>query len=95
MASDPPLVVLRRRNITGERQAALYNCACCHAKLGNDQDGLLAVAACLESGFDNFALLRNDADLAPLRKNPKYAGLIARFEPKGASGFFANLFSGR
>lgn len=47
-----------------------------------------------QSGFDNFAILRNDKDLAPLRQNPKFEGLLARFEPKGASGFFANLFGG-
>ena len=27
----------------GEKQAALYNIACCHSRMGNLQDGLLAL----------------------------------------------------
>ncbi len=27
----------------GEKQAALYNIACCHSRIGNLQDGLLAL----------------------------------------------------
>jgi len=37
----------------GEKQSILYNCACCQAQLGqpeNIQNGLLALAGCLESG---------------------------------------------
>ena len=38
------------RQADGERQAALYNVACCHARLGNVREGLAALAGCLESG---------------------------------------------
>ena len=39
-----------RELTSGERQAALYNIACCQSVLGNDRDGLAAVAAALDAG---------------------------------------------
>ena len=32
----------------GEKQAALYNIACCHSRMGNLQDGLLALKGMLD-----------------------------------------------
>lgn len=34
----------------GEKQSALYNIACCFAKMNNVQEGLVALAGCLEAG---------------------------------------------
>jgi hypothetical protein len=38
----------------GETQAALFNIACVQSRLGNVQDGLIAVAGCLEAGVRLF-----------------------------------------
>ena len=60
--------------------------------MGNVKNGLIALAGCLEAGYDDFQQLRGDPDLAPLRADDKFDGLLARFEPRGG-GFF-NLFKG-
>jgi len=79
----------------GEKMAALYNIACCQSQLGqpeNIQNGLIALAGCLESGYDNFNQLRSDPDLENLRKDDKFEGLLKRFEkPKGFLGLFNSL----
>ncbi|KAL6779393.1 hypothetical protein ACKKBG_A12160 [Auxenochlorella protothecoides x Auxenochlorella symbiontica] len=69
-----------------ERIAALYNIACCQGQLGNIQNGMIALAGALESGYAEFDQMRNDPDLAPLRESPKFEGLLQRFggaQPKG------------
>lgn len=47
--------------------SALYNIACCHSRLDDARNGLIALAGALEAGFDDFATARSDADLATLR----------------------------
>lgn len=71
----------------GEKIAALYNIACCQAQLGNTQNGLIALAGALEAGYTNFQQIQSDPDLNPLRADPKFEGLIKKFD-KG----FMNLF---
>ncbi|KAG2433687.1 hypothetical protein HXX76_008057 [Chlamydomonas incerta] len=78
----------------GERSAALFNIACCQAQLGDVRAGLVALAGCLELGYDDFAQLRTDPDLTPLRADERFEGLMKRFE-KPTGGFFSTLFSGR
>lgn len=77
----------------GERIACMFNLACCQSRLGeeeNIQNGLMAIAGCLEAGYDNWEQLRNDPDLENLRKNEKFDGLLKKFE--GKSGGFGNFF---
>lgn len=76
----------------GEKVAALYNIACCQSKLAqpeNIQNGLIALAGCLEAGYDNWQQLRSDPDLANLRTSDKFEGLLKRFERRGG---FMGLF---
>lgn len=75
-----------------EKQAALYNTACCLGRLGEPEDGLKAVAGCLDSGYTGFGTMRNDPDMAPLRESPKFEGLLKRFEPGG--GFLGGFLKG-
>jgi len=77
----------------GERQAALYNIACCHSQLGDLDAALKAMAQCLQAGYEGFEELRSDPDLAALRSDPRFAELLARFEPRGGAGL-GGLFSG-
>ena len=78
----------------GEKQAALYNIACAYARLGDLEKGLEAVAGCLEAGYEEAATLRADPDLAPLRADPRFEGLIARLVPAGGGGGLGGLFKG-
>ena len=85
----------------GEKIAALYNIACCQSQLaalateGEEaksqciHNGLVALAGCLEAGYDDFQQVRSDADLEMLRTSDKFDGLLRRFE---RSGGFMNIF---
>ncbi|GFR49541.1 hypothetical protein Agub_g11585 [Astrephomene gubernaculifera] len=81
----------------GERAAALFNAACCQAQLGDMRAGLVALAGCLEAGYDDFQQLRSDPDLAPLRGDERFEGLLRRFERPSAplGGFLGGLFGGK
>lgn len=63
----------------GERATALFNIACCQSELKEERLGLVALAGCLESGFDQFELLLSDPSLATLRSSEKFPGLIALY----------------
>lgn len=79
----------------GEKISALYNCACCHSLMGDAKNGLIAFAGALEVGFDNFDTAMTDPDLASLREEPQFEGLILRFKPVkkgGIQGLFNKLF---
>lgn len=88
----------------GEKMAALYNIACCQSRLAQDEqdteerearihNGLVALAGCLEAGYDNFDQIRSDDDFALLRGEEKFEGLVSRFEKK--RGGFMNMFQQR
>ena len=79
---------------TGEFQAALYNAACCYAKLGDTAAGVDALRAAVEAGFDDWdALRKGDADLAPLRQGAEWAQFVARMPAaKPPSSFLGGLF---
>jgi hypothetical protein len=79
----------------GERQAAMFNAACAHAKLGSADQGLAALAACLGAGYEDWAQVEGDPDLAPLRADPRFAQLSARYKPRGGGGFLGALFGAK
>lgn len=79
---------------TGELTAALYNIACCRSRLGDIDNGLVALAGCVEQGYRDFRQLRSDPDLEALRGDERFEGLLRRFErqetqeKKGFLGLF-------
>lgn len=77
----------------GETQAALYNAACCHARLRNTSAGLEALRACVAAGFDDWAALRTDKDLAALRASPEWSRFAASFEQSAGAGGGGGLLS--
>lgn len=77
-----------------EKMTALYNIACCQAQLGDARAGLVALASCMEIGYDEFAQIRADPDLSPLREDPRFEGLMQRFEPQGGAGGLGGLLGG-
>ncbi|CAD7700409.1 unnamed protein product [Ostreobium quekettii] len=79
---------------TGEKMAALYNIACCYSGKNDVRPGLQALAACLETGYDDFNQLRTDPDLRQIRQDPRFEPLLKRFEPKSFLGKLATGFGG-
>mmetsp|Transcript_21718 Transcript_21718/g.56575 ORF Transcript_21718/g.56575 Transcript_21718/m.56575 type:complete len:217 (-) Transcript_21718:49-699(-) len=73
-----------------EKRAALLDIAMCHNHLGEERLGLIAIASLLETGYDDFGLLRSLADLENLQKAEKFPGLLKMFERNhdGAGNFY-------
>lgn len=55
-----------------------YNAACSCARLGRVEPGLDWLEKSVEAGFDRRAELERDADLDPLRAEPRFARIVAR-----------------
>ncbi|KAL4426075.1 hypothetical protein ABPG77_007871 [Micractinium sp. CCAP 211/92] len=74
-----------------------YNIACCYSMLDNADSGLEALNSALASGFEDYAKVRSDPNLANLRKSPKFKPLLDRYdEPiinEGAIKALKSLFS--
>ncbi len=78
-----------------EQIAIHYNCACCHARMEDPQSGLVSLVRAMEAGYDDYDNVRSDPDIAPLRADARFEGIMARFEPKGVlEGVFAMLSKG-
>eukprot|EP00428_Durinskia_dybowskii_P007582 CAMPEP_0170301634 /NCGR_PEP_ID=MMETSP0116_2-20130129/51082_1 /TAXON_ID=400756 /ORGANISM="Durinskia baltica, Strain CSIRO CS-38" /LENGTH=186 /DNA_ID=CAMNT_0010553467 /DNA_START=229 /DNA_END=786 /DNA_ORIENTATION=- len=55
-----------------ELQAAHYNMACAHARLGNLDDAIANLAKAFENGFDNYSTVRGDPDLDPIKRESDF-----------------------
>ena len=78
-----------------EQIAIHYNCACCYSRLDDTQSGLVSLVRAMEAGYDDYQNIRADPDIAPLRADARFEGIVARFEPQGAlEGIFAMLSKG-
>jgi len=64
----------------GEENAALYNIACCCARLGKPQDGLEALQTALENGFDGYENIKTDPDLAPVRQLAEFDSMFGKYD---------------
>jgi tetratricopeptide (TPR) repeat protein len=64
----------------GYRQAtAMYNIACGFALLNDKENALTWLERSLAIGFDGADLLGNDSDLDPLRSDPRFKQIVAKF----------------
>ena len=77
-----------------EQQAAYYNMACAHAQLGNTSDAIKALETAFQAGFDNFATVRGDPDLDPIKSDSDFEKLMEQYEPKKGFNPFG-LFGGK
>ena len=78
-----------------EQIAIHYNCACCHARLNDTQAGLVSLVRAMEAGYDDYENIRSDADIASLRADSRFEGIMAKFEPSGfVEGVFAMMQRG-
>ena len=49
----------------------------------------------MEAGYDDYENIRSDADIAPLRNDQRFDGIMKKFEPQGVlEGVFAALSKG-
>lgn len=64
--------------ITPQDALSQYNLACAWAKLGKVEEGIAALGSAAAAGFADAAMAESDADLAPLRGKPEFAGLLDR-----------------
>ena len=57
-----------------------YNIACCYATLEQEDAGLEALDAALAAGFEGYAKVRSDPNLAFIRKSKRFAPLINKYD---------------
>lgn len=66
--------------ITDMYRVAQYNVACCYSVLGSTEAGLEALNNALKVGFEDYAKVRSDPNLANLRNNPKYKAIVDKYD---------------
>jgi hypothetical protein len=55
-----------------------FEIATMHSALGNTQRALIVLEQAIQSGFDNCIAIQQDADLKPIRNDPRFQELYAR-----------------
>ncbi|HXO65337.1 MAG TPA: tetratricopeptide repeat protein [Steroidobacteraceae bacterium] len=55
----------------------LYNCTCCYSRLGEADRAIDTLRQSIAAGYENFAWLKQDPDMNPVRDNPKFQALLA------------------
>lgn len=58
-------------------QIMLYNAACTACQLGEPEEGSKFLIKAVKAGFNDFAHMRRDSDLKPLRDHPIYKAILA------------------
>lgn len=56
---------------------ALYNLACVASVCGDEESGLRYLESAITHGYPHLSWIENDADLAALRTNPRFEGVVA------------------
>ena len=77
-----------------EMQAAHYNMACAYAQLGQLPESIQSLETAFKAGFDNYATVRGDPDLDPIKKEKDFEALMEKYEPKKGFNPFG-LFGGK
>lgn len=77
-----------------ELQACQYNLACAYAQLNQLAESINSLEKAFQAGFDNYATVRGDPDLDPIKKEKDFEKLMERYEPKKGFNPFG-LFGGK
>lgn len=77
-----------------ELQACQYNLACAHAQLNQLAESINSLEQAFQAGFDNYATVRGDPDLDPIKKEKDFEKLMEKYEPKKGFNPFG-LFGGK
>jgi len=92
--AGPSLGFKPRELSAGEEIAIWYNSACCYAQLGNVTEGLAALNKALMRGYDEYPAIRRDPDIAALRLDSRFEGIMKRYEPQGTFGKIFDAMNG-
>jgi len=65
-----------------EIQAANYNMACAYAQLDQTAAAVNALDTAFQAGFDNFATVREDPDLEPVKATREFDKLMEKYDSK-------------
>jgi tetratricopeptide (TPR) repeat protein len=68
------------QKVTDVYRIAQYNVACCYSMIEQKDAAMDALKAALISGFDDYKMMRGDASLSYVRKDPRFKQLIDRFD---------------
>ena len=60
--------------------STLYNTACVYSKVGRKQEALESLEKAVAVGWAHKAWMENDADLDPLRAEPRFQALLRRLK---------------
>ena len=58
-----------------------YNLACSLVQNALHDEALASLRRAFERGYDDFEHLELDADMAPLRTDPRYQAIVSEFQP--------------
>lgn len=67
------------------RGVAYYNMACAYARLKNTDKALEMIGKAIDEGFTNRNSYENDDDLVEVRKDPRFATILARIPKTGTN----------
>jgi hypothetical protein len=70
-----------------EMQAAHYNIACAYARMDKSKEACESLEQAFKAGFDNYATVAADPDLASLKNTSDYDNLMSRYDKKGFNPF--------
>ena len=62
-----------------ELQACHYNMACAFAQLNLLQESINSLEMAFQAGFDNYATVRGDPDLDPIKKEKDFEKLMEKY----------------
>eukprot|EP00882_Tetradesmus_deserticola_P017019 GHRQ01018205.1.p1 GENE.GHRQ01018205.1~~GHRQ01018205.1.p1 ORF type:complete len:171 (+),score=96.20 GHRQ01018205.1:399-911(+) len=102
------VAALEPRNYVGDNLSRVtpilpvthYNIACCYSMLKQIDEGLRSLDMAMNCGFEDYAKVRSDKNLANLRASPKFQPLLEKYdEPvinwravESTLGVFGKLF---
>jgi hypothetical protein len=78
-----------------ELQAVYYNMACAYAQLSQTEEAVGALRSAFENGFDNYATVKQDPDLDPVKDSSSYVTLMEKYDSKGKGFNPFGLFGGK
>lgn len=71
---------LRLVALTPDDPVAHYNLACSYSRLENTDEAIAALARAVERGYRDLTWMRHDADLANVRRDPRYRAIELRLK---------------
>eukprot|EP00466_Bigelowiella_natans_P015406 jgi/Bigna1/77383/fgenesh1_pg.47_\ len=76
-----------------EIRALLYNIACCHSRMGQQELALGALQQCVDAGFKDADTIQRDPDLSSLKSSPKFAQILERTKAKNPLDWILSGFN--